>query len=294
MHRAWSSPPSPPRPGTPKAHWPHARLDVAGRVAGRLAAEGVAVPPARLRDPPRAPRACRPRRGHATEPGRDAGPDRDWPACETISIADLADLSEPRTSLGDRPPRVRPRRPDRRRGPSPIGRDPPPARPPRLPAGLGDPRRHPRTVPGPPRPRGNPGVRPASSHRPGRDRPALPPRPARALAGRRRTRPDLVRQRPCPSSRSTSANHFAPAQGGPYARPAVESIVRYLESRGPHGVGQSSWGPTLYAFTDDPIEQRVAAPGSAPPAVRPRCRRRLLDIGKPQGAISPASPSSAS
>ena len=53
-------------------------------------------------------------------------------------------------------------------------------------------------------------------------------------------------------------NHFSPAQGGPYARPAVESIVRYLEGEGLSGVGQSSWGPTIYAFTDDPIERRVA------------------------------------
>jgi len=51
-------------------------------------------------------------------------------------------------------------------------------------------------------------------------------------------------------------NHFSPAQGGPYARPAVESLVRYLESEGLRGVGQSSWGPTIYAFTDSPIEQR--------------------------------------
>jgi len=51
--------------------------------------------------------------------------------------------------------------------------------------------------------------------------------------------------------------HFSPAQGGPYARPAVESVVRYLEGEGLRGVGQSSWGPTLYAFSDDPIEQRL-------------------------------------
>jgi len=53
-------------------------------------------------------------------------------------------------------------------------------------------------------------------------------------------------------------NHFSPAQGGPYARPAVESVVRYLEGEGLRGVGQSSWGPTLYAFSDEPIERRLA------------------------------------
>jgi beta-RFAP synthase len=51
--------------------------------------------------------------------------------------------------------------------------------------------------------------------------------------------------------------HFAPAQGGPYARPAVESVVRYLESEGLRGIGQSSWGPAIYAFTDAPTEQRI-------------------------------------
>lgn len=53
-------------------------------------------------------------------------------------------------------------------------------------------------------------------------------------------------------------NHFSPAQGGPFARPAVESIVRYLEGEGLSGIGQSSWGPAIYAFTDDPVERRVA------------------------------------
>jgi len=52
-------------------------------------------------------------------------------------------------------------------------------------------------------------------------------------------------------------NHFSPAQGGSYARPAVESLVRFLKSEGLNGVGQSSWGPTIYGFTDSPIEQRV-------------------------------------
>jgi len=52
-------------------------------------------------------------------------------------------------------------------------------------------------------------------------------------------------------------NHFSPAQGGSYARPAVESVVRFLKSEGLSGVGQSSWGPAIYGFTDSPIEQRV-------------------------------------
>jgi len=41
---------------------------------------------------------------------------------------------------------------------------------------------------------------------------------------------------------------FAPAQGGPYARPELQAVVDFLRAEGLHGVGQSSWGPTLYGF----------------------------------------------
>jgi beta-RFAP synthase len=49
---------------------------------------------------------------------------------------------------------------------------------------------------------------------------------------------------------------FAIAQGGIYARPELEAIVGELRAAGLHGVGQSSWGPTLYAFSDRPLEER--------------------------------------
>ena len=42
---------------------------------------------------------------------------------------------------------------------------------------------------------------------------------------------------------------FAPMQGGTYASPRSESIVAELHELGMPGVGQSSWGPTLYAFS---------------------------------------------
>jgi beta-RFAP synthase len=44
---------------------------------------------------------------------------------------------------------------------------------------------------------------------------------------------------------------FAPAQGGIFARPELTGIVKGLESEGLHGAGQSSWGPTLYAFSNE-------------------------------------------
>jgi beta-RFAP synthase len=51
---------------------------------------------------------------------------------------------------------------------------------------------------------------------------------------------------------------FAAAQGGRiYASPAAERIVGTLRGSGQvHGVGQSSWGPALYGFSDAPANQR--------------------------------------
>lgn len=42
----------------------------------------------------------------------------------------------------------------------------------------------------------------------------------------------------------TIGDHFAPAQGGRFASPAVAEVLAWLESEGVVGVGQSSWGPT--------------------------------------------------
>jgi len=43
---------------------------------------------------------------------------------------------------------------------------------------------------------------------------------------------------------------FAPAQGGIYTSPTAATIVEELKMLGFVGVGQSSWGPSLYAFTE--------------------------------------------
>jgi beta-ribofuranosylaminobenzene 5'-phosphate synthase len=51
---------------------------------------------------------------------------------------------------------------------------------------------------------------------------------------------------------------FAPAQGGRSLRPDLESIARYLVAEGLKGVGQSSWGPALYGFSEEPPEARSA------------------------------------
>ena len=42
---------------------------------------------------------------------------------------------------------------------------------------------------------------------------------------------------------------FAASQGGIYADPLLTSIVQFVRDQGVPGVGQSSWGPTLYVVT---------------------------------------------
>lgn len=51
--------------------------------------------------------------------------------------------------------------------------------------------------------------------------------------------------------------HFAPAQGGVFSSPRVAEVMGRLEALGAHGIGQSSWGPTGFAFA--PSEQAARA-----------------------------------
>jgi len=49
--------------------------------------------------------------------------------------------------------------------------------------------------------------------------------------------------------------HFAPAQNGsPWSNPKVGEIARKLEAAGAVGIGQSSWGPTGFAFVPSAID----------------------------------------
>ncbi|MDB5557345.1 MAG: hypothetical protein JWQ36_279 [Enterovirga sp.] len=49
-------------------------------------------------------------------------------------------------------------------------------------------------------------------------------------------------------------DHFAPAQGGRYTSPRVARAVAALETLGVTGTGQSSWGPTGFAFASSDAE----------------------------------------
>jgi len=52
---------------------------------------------------------------------------------------------------------------------------------------------------------------------------------------------------------------FAPAQGGPFAPGASTELVRRFKEWGAPGVGQSSWGPAVYAIVDgEPVANDLA------------------------------------
>jgi predicted sugar kinase len=44
---------------------------------------------------------------------------------------------------------------------------------------------------------------------------------------------------------------FEPSQGGPYAHPHLEKLVRAVRYANVKGVGQTSWGPTIFAVVKE-------------------------------------------
>jgi beta-RFAP synthase len=52
---------------------------------------------------------------------------------------------------------------------------------------------------------------------------------------------------------------FRDDQGGPYAGPEVEGIIDGLRQMGAAGVGQSSWGPTVFTFAPNEAEANALA-----------------------------------
>jgi beta-RFAP synthase len=62
---------------------------------------------------------------------------------------------------------------------------------------------------------------------------------------------------------------FAAVQGGPYASPEIAACVETLRQLGAHGVGQSSWGPIVFAIMEDQSRaERLVAQIRAIPAWR--------------------------
>jgi len=55
-------------------------------------------------------------------------------------------------------------------------------------------------------------------------------------------------------------DYFAPVQGARFTSPKVRAVLAHLDAHGAHGIGQSSWGPTGFAFAATPQEaERLAA-----------------------------------
>ncbi|MBO0902648.1 beta-ribofuranosylaminobenzene 5'-phosphate synthase family protein [Jiella sonneratiae] len=81
-------------------------------------------------------------------------------------------------------------------------------------------------------------------------------------------------------------SHFAPAQGGVFTSPRVAAACGWLAANGAHGIGQSSWGPTGFAFAEsrasaESLVARLAETGLAE-ALDVRVvggRNRGIDIG---------------
>lgn len=51
-----------------------------------------------------------------------------------------------------------------------------------------------------------------------------------------------------------AGNCFASVQGGPYASPRIAECVALIRDFGVRGAGQSSWGPTVFAFVEDQVQ----------------------------------------
>jgi predicted sugar kinase len=78
--------------------------------------------------------------------------------------------------------------------------------------------------------------------------------------------------------------YFAPLQGGPYVSARVAEVLGWLARQGITGIGQSSWGPTGFAFVASESEaERLLQ------AVRERACGSSLRFEIAQGRNRPAS-----
>ena len=50
---------------------------------------------------------------------------------------------------------------------------------------------------------------------------------------------------------------FASVQGGRFANPVCEKVVNFLLDKGAAGIGQSSWGPTVYGLVKGKVKARM-------------------------------------
>lgn len=86
--------------------------------------------------------------------------------------------------------------------------------------------------------------------------------------------------------------HFAPAQGGSlYTSPAVARLMQWIERSGlPAGLGQSSWGPTAFAFMPSAASaQHLVDQAHAAGMLPPPLSLRIVQ-GRNRGATVEAMP----
>jgi beta-RFAP synthase len=79
-------------------------------------------------------------------------------------------------------------------------------------------------------------------------------------------------------------DHFARAQGGRYASRNVAGVLDLLARNGVAGYGQSSWGPTGFAFAASQAEARRLARIAAPLASSSGLEMRIVK-GRNRGAV---------
>lgn len=83
---------------------------------------------------------------------------------------------------------------------------------------------------------------------------------------------------------SRVGDHFSPAQGGRYASPAVAEALNLLAKLGADGYGQSSWGPTGFAFAGSPSQALQWQSHLAPLAAEAGLDLMIVQ-GRNQGAV---------
>jgi beta-ribofuranosylaminobenzene 5'-phosphate synthase len=83
--------------------------------------------------------------------------------------------------------------------------------------------------------------------------------------------------------------YFAPLQGGPYVSPEVSDALAWLTKQGVTGLGQSSWGPTGFAFVSSEEAGETLLVG-----LRSRAKTGALQFrlarGRSEGAVIEINP----
>lgn len=79
-------------------------------------------------------------------------------------------------------------------------------------------------------------------------------------------------------------DHFGSAQGGRYASPNVAAVLDLLARHGAEGYGQSSWGPTGFAFAASQADARRLQAAATPLAAASGLDLRIVK-GRNHGAV---------